>query len=127
MGMSDKIKVLICDDTPSLRSAFAAAIHEAGFEAIEAKDGKEGVALALAHHPHVILMDIMMPVLSGHAAVNQIRKDPWGRDAKIIYLTNMDDPENIVRAVEQKTEKYIIKSNTSLEDVIKLVRMTAHT
>jgi CheY-like chemotaxis protein len=68
-------------------------------------------------------MDIMMPVMGGHEAMHIIRKDAWGKNAKVVYLTNMSDAENIVHAVEQGSDEYIIKANLTPREVVNHVRM----
>jgi DNA-binding response OmpR family regulator len=119
----NKATVLIVEDDESIRELYADAFSIAGINVLKAENGSEGVELALKHHPDAILMDIMMPVMNGHAAVNAIRKDSWGKTAKVIYLTNMSDAENIVHAVEQGSDEYIIKANASIKEVLSQVRM----
>lgn len=122
----EKLKILIVEDDKNIRDLYTTALEAVGFDVMTAEDGTPGVELALKHHPAAILMDIIMPEMSGHQAVAKIRKDPWGKDAKIIYLTNMSDAENIVVAVGQGTEKYIIKANAEPKEVVNLVRTVAH-
>jgi len=119
--------VLIVEDDESIRELYAAAFGVAKMEVLTAVNGAEGVKLALKHHPDVILMDIMMPVMNGHDAVNKIRNDPWGRNVTVVYLTNMSDAENVVHAVKQGSSEYIIKANTSPREVVNHVRMAMHT
>jgi DNA-binding response OmpR family regulator len=118
--------ILIVEDDESIRELYATAFTAAGINVLQAGDGQTGAAMALAHHPSAILMDIMMPGLPGHEAVRKIRLDPWGRYAKVIYLTNMSDAENVFLAVEQGSEEYIIKSNTPVKEVVNQVRMAMH-
>ena len=106
-----KPTVLIVEDDANIRAMYSDAFTLAGVNVMTAENGREGVALALAHHPDAILMDIMMPEMNGHEAVNSIRRDPWGKKAHVVYLTNMSDAENIVHAVEQGSDEYIIKAN----------------
>ncbi len=115
--------VLIVEDDTDIRELYALAFKTAGLIVLQAKDGTEGVALALQKHPDAILMDIMMPGMGGHAAVNEIRKDPWGKTAKVVYLTNLTDAENVVHAVERGSEEYIIKANVTPKEVVNQVRM----
>ena len=65
----------------------------------------------------------MMSVIGGHEAVNKIRKDAWGKTAKVVYLTNMTDAENVVHAVNQGSDDYIIKANLTSKEVVNHVRM----
>ncbi len=115
--------VLIVEDDENIRNLYSDAFTNAGINTLQAKNGQEGVDLALKHHPDAILMDIMMPVMPGHEAVKKIRLDSWGRNAKVIFLTNMSDAENVFLAVEQGSEEYIIKANTPVKEVLNQVRM----
>jgi len=117
-----KISVLIVEDDADIRELYSDAVESVGLHVLKAADGSEGVKLALEHHPDVILMDIMMPVMNGHKAVNEIRKDSWGKTAKVVYLTNLSDAENVITAVSQGSEEYIIKANTSIKEIINKVR-----
>ena len=74
--------------------------------------------MALKHHPDAILMDIEMPIMDGHQAVSNIRRDPWGKHATIVFLTNLSDAGNIVQAVEHESEEYLVKANMTPTDVV---------
>ncbi len=115
--------VLIVDDDENIRELYGDAFASAKINVLKATNGAEGVELALKHHPDAILMDVMMPVMNGHVAVSKIRKDSWGKDVSVIYLTNMDDPENVVHAVELGSSEYIIKANLTPKEVVNHVRM----
>lgn len=121
------LTILIADDDEMIREMYTAAFSAAGINVLQAVNGNQCVELTLAHHPDAILVDIMMPEMGGHEAVTKIRLDPWGKSAKIVYLTNMSDAENVVHAVEHGTEKYIVKANTSVKEVVNQVRMAMHT
>jgi DNA-binding response OmpR family regulator len=115
-------KILIVDDDSDLRSALQTALTNAGFTTFIAENGSEGLALALLHKPDLILLDISMPHMNGHQTLSELRKDSWGKDVQVFFLTNLDDPKNIVQGFEQKSDDYIIKSNTSLEAIVKKVK-----
>ncbi len=116
-------KILIVEDDDSIRELYATAFTQAGISVLQAKDGHEGISMALLHHPQAILMDIVMPGMTGQEAVEKIRLDPWGRKAKVIFLTNMSDAENVFLAVLQGSEEYIVKANTPVKEVVNQVRM----
>lgn len=121
------IKVLTVEDDTDLREAITMALENAGFEVFSAKNGAEGVQQALTHHPDVILMDVMMPIMNGHEAVDKIRNDAWGKNAKVIFLTSLSDAENVVHAVSQGSGDYLVKPHTSLEDIVNKVKLVRHT
>ena len=118
-----KACVLIVEDDANIRELYADAFTNAGLRVLTAANGVEGVEQALAHHPDAILMDIMMPVMDGHTAMNKIRKDAWGKNATVVFLTNMSDAENVVHAVEEGSSEYIIKANMTPKEVVNQVRM----
>ncbi len=115
------------EDDAAIRTMYKDALTASDMEVLEAKNGKEGVELALAHHPRVILVDILMPEMNGHEAVGAIRRDPWGKNARIIYLTNLSDPADVVHAIEQGPEEYIVKANTDIKEVVNIVRTAMYT
>jgi len=118
----EKRLVLLADDDQAIRELYHLALTNAGLEVVTAADGNEAVALALEHHPVVILMDIMMPHMDGESAVDKIRADAWGKHAHIIYLTNLSDPQHVAKAFTQKPEEYIIKAQTDVKEVVNMVR-----
>jgi|JI10StandDraft_1071094.scaffolds.fasta_scaffold27629_7 DNA-binding response OmpR family regulator len=120
--MSTIQTILIVDDEKDLRDALGTALRQAGFTVLEALDGPQGLQLAELEKPDLILLDIMMPNMSGHQVLREIRMKPWGMRMKVILLTNSDDPANISQGAELKSNDYIIKSQTSLEDIIKKVK-----
>ncbi len=115
-------KILIVEDeAPLLQLLIEKFTHE-GYAAQGATNGEEGLACALAEHPDLILCDIKMPKMDGLAMSKALRQDSWGRDATIIFLTNLDDRSKVSDAVDARVFDYIVKSNWKIEDVVKKVK-----
>lgn len=123
----DQVDVLIVEDDPGIRALYFDAISGAGMSVHVARNGEEGVRHSIEHKPRVILMDILLPDMSGHETVAEIRKDKWGKYAKIIFLTNLTDAEDVVKAVEQGSEDYVIKAHTEISELINKVRLALNT
>jgi DNA-binding response OmpR family regulator len=119
--MNDR-KVLIVEDDANLRDLYSRVLNSANIDTVLASKGMEGLGLALEHKPDVILMDVMLPDISGHDVVKKIRLDPWGKNATIIFLTNRSDAESIFIAVKQGGDEYIIKSHVSNKELLNKVR-----
>ncbi len=117
-------KVLIVDDEADLRDALHTAFTTAGYTPLLATNGEEALATALAEKPDIILLDISMPKMNGHETLAKLRRDPWGKDVPVVFLTNFDDATNITQSVAAHSDDYIIKSSTSLEEIVK--RTTQH-
>ena len=114
--------ILVVDDETDLREAIAEALSDAEFSVIQAANGAEAVKTAIAEKPDLILMDVMMPIMDGHQALRQIRADAWGKTAKIIMLTALDDAMNVAKGVEGGSNDYIIKATATLDEIIVKVK-----
>ena len=114
--------ILIVDDEPMLLNALVDKFTREGFTTMTAKDGREGLASALKNHPDLILLDIIMPVMDGMAVLEELRKDPWGKDAKVILLTNLSETEKKIAEPLLKAVVYLVKSDWKIDDVVKEVR-----
>jgi DNA-binding response OmpR family regulator len=125
--MDNKKKVLIVDDDDNLRNVLLDKLSAAGFEASGAIDGADGLKMALDNHPDVILLDVMMPKMDGWQTLNMLRADEWGKTARVIMLTSLDNTDNIAKAVEKRTYEYIIKTDINLDQVVKRVQEAVKT
>ena len=119
---NDKKTVLLVEDDQSIRELYAVAFIKAGLNIMMAENGKQGVDFALKRHPDLILLDIDMPILNGHQAAEKIRQDDWGKTARILFLTNHSDAQNVAHAIMQKPEDYIIKANVPVKEIVNQVR-----
>ncbi len=115
-------KILVVDDEKDLRDALRTMLESAGYSVVEAADGEEGLKLAEQEKPDLILLDIMMPKMDGHQVLNLLRQKPWGLHIHVLILTNADDPHNIAQGVGLHSDDYIIKSQTSLKDILTRVK-----
>ena len=115
-------KILIVEDEVSMLNALHDKFVQEGFAVLGAANGKKGLALALSSHPDIILLDILMPVMDGIAMLKKLRKDAWGKDAKVIVLSNVSDNDKVVAAVEQGTHEYFVKNAWKLDSVVKIVK-----
>lgn len=122
--MHNKKIILIVEDEKSLRGALVDILHLKGFTTIEAKNGREGVELALSNHPDLILLDIIMPEMDGMTTLKKLREDSWGKNVPVIILTNLGavkDQLLIDDKVAERPTYYLIKSDWKLHDIIKKI------
>ncbi|HEY9585487.1 MAG TPA: response regulator [Candidatus Paceibacterota bacterium] len=116
-------KVLIVEDEAPLRTAMADILVFEGFTVYQAKNGLEGLEIALEQHPDIILLDLMMPVMDGLTMLGKLRQDQtWGKDVGVILLTNISDPEKIAQATDAGSYDFLVKSDWSIEDVVKKIK-----
>jgi DNA-binding response OmpR family regulator len=118
----NKNKILIVDDNTDLNSILSDKLKANGFDASSAFDGVDGLDKALKIHPDLILLDVMMPKMDGWAMLEKLRTDDWGKNAKVIMLTVIDDDNNISQGVDKGVYGYLIKTDLKLEDIISQVK-----
>ena len=119
-------RILIVEDEADIREAMADAITQAGYEVKTAENGELGLKVALEEHPNLILLDLVLPIMDEHQMLARLRDDPWGKDARVLVITSMDDINNVVSAHEGKIADYIIKAHTSLDELVKQVRVALY-
>jgi len=115
-----KYTILIVEDEESLRGAIVDVLRFKNFIPLEAKNGKEGVEIALSKHPDLILLDLVMPVMDGMTAFKKIREDAWGAKVPVIILTNLSatNEQLVDDMVTHKPMHYLIKSDWKIHDVM---------
>ena len=114
--------ILIVEDEVSLNQTLTEVLTGEGYTTLSARNGKEGLDMALEHHPDLIVLDIIMPVMDGMAMLKELRKDDWGKTVSILLLTNVGDVEHMSEALEQDALDYFVKSQMELDDVVARVK-----
>ncbi len=120
--IENKKKVLVVDDDENLRLVLGDKLKISGFEAHEAKNGEEGLKMALEKHPDIILLDVMMPIMNGLDMLKKLREDDWGKNAKVIMLTVLENAESVAQAMKGGSFTYLIKTDVDADTIIKKVR-----
>jgi DNA-binding response OmpR family regulator len=118
MNTINNPKILIVEDEVDIREALADMFTQYNFQVFTATNGKEGLDSALQEHPDVILLDINMPIMDGHETLRHLRADEWGKDAKVVVLSALDDIKNIAEAHDERITKYIVKAHTTLAAIV---------
>ena len=79
--------ILVADDDPDILSIVSMSLETQGYTVYKATNGREAVDLARQHHPDLVLMDMMMPVVSGYEAVGELKADASTKDITIVGLS----------------------------------------
>lgn len=111
-------KILIVEDEAPLRQAIFDKFSREGFQTFQAKNGEEGLDVALKEHPDLILLDIIMPKVDGLSMLKTLRQDKWGKNVPILILTNLNDAEYVAEAMENGVYDFLVKSDWKLDELI---------
>ncbi|HXZ50348.1 MAG TPA: response regulator [Usitatibacter sp.] len=122
--MSEPIRVVVIDDHTLFRRGLTALLgREPGFAVVgEAADGFEGIRVAAASRPDVVLLDLNMPGISGVEALQAIRKEAPG--AHVVMLTVSEDAEDLLAALRAGADGYLLK-NIDSEFLVESIRRAA--
>jgi two-component system OmpR family response regulator len=112
-------RILVVDDEPSLVDAVATALRYEGFEVIEARTGRDGLAAAQERRPDLIILDVMLPDLDGVAVAARLRSD--GSDVPVLFLTARDTIEDKTAGFAAGADDYLTKP-FSLAELVMRVR-----
>ncbi|MEV6132858.1 response regulator transcription factor [Streptomyces violaceusniger] len=117
------IRVALADDQILVRAGFRALLAaQPDIEVVgEAADGEQALALVREQHPHVVLMDIRMPVLDGLAATRRITGDPALGEVKVVMLTTFELDEYVFEAIRSGASGFLVK-DTEPEELLRAVR-----
>jgi diguanylate cyclase (GGDEF)-like protein/PAS domain S-box-containing protein len=108
-NMKTTATVLVADDDDSVRRFVRAALQEAGLKVCEASNGKEALEQFALHHPDIIVLDVIMPVMDGYMACSRLRGSVGGSRVPVLMMTGMDDAEAIAGAYEHGATDFITK------------------
>ncbi|MBI2035716.1 MAG: response regulator [Candidatus Liptonbacteria bacterium] len=118
-------KILIVEDETPLRAALVDTLLNEGFEVLEAKDGEEGLTAALSQKPDMILLDLLMPKMSGIKVMEKLRADPLGKKVPIVVLTNqIPDDKVMADVIKYEPAYYLVKATLNLNEVVAKIRAT---
>ncbi len=120
------ILVAVADDQPLIRTGLRAMFEHADDVRLvgEAPDGRAAVDLARRHRPHVLLMDVRMPVMDGIEATRRITSDPATAGVRVVVLTTFDVDEYVYGALRAGASGFLLK-DAPPEQVFAAVRVVA--
>lgn len=119
--MSSAKKIAVVEDEPSICEMYRMKLSANGYEVKTAHDGKEGLELAESFKPDLILLDLMMPVMTGGEMLAKLRETDWGADVRVIILTNISRDEAPKGLQFLHVDRYIVKAHHTPAQVLEIV------
>jgi len=117
-------KVAIIEDDQAISQMYRFKFEGEGYTVDTADNGKLGLALAENMKPDIILLDIMMPEMTGDEMLEKMRSTAWGKDIKVIILTNMGERELPPKIKELGVSGVILKADMTPKQVAEIVKKT---
>ncbi len=114
--------VLIVDDNPRLVEDYKSFLEEAGFTCYTAEDGEAGLAQARAHHPAVIILDLMLPKIDGISVLKDLKEDPELKDTPVIVLTALSEEVEKKASLESGAVEFLEKVDIDPQHLLHKVK-----
>lgn len=111
-------KVLLVEDDVNLREIYAARLQSEGYDTLTADDGENALAIAVKEKPDLIILDVMMPKISGFDVLDILRSTPETKNAKIMMMTALSQDGDKERGEKLGANRYLVKSQVTLEDMV---------
>lgn len=120
--MDSKKKILLVEDDEALANVYKSRLEIEGFETQWVSNGEDALAAAMNFKPDLVLLDAMMPKISGFDVLDILRNTPETTDIHVIMLTALSQPKDKERAESLGVDDYLVKSQVVIGDVIERVR-----
>lgn len=114
--------IAIVEDDQAIAQMYRIKFEADGYSVQTAENGKVGLQLIETMKPDIVLLDIMMPEMNGDAVLEKLRSEPWGKDLKVIILTNMGEQEAPAKLKELGVLAFIVKAEMTPRQVADLVK-----
>jgi two-component system phosphate regulon response regulator PhoB len=120
--MNDKKKILLVEDDEALANVYKSRLDIEGFDTHWVGNGEDALAAATSYKPDLILLDAMMPKISGFDVLDILRNTPETANIHVIMLTALSQAKDKERAESLGVDDYLVKSQVVIGDVIERVR-----
>lgn len=120
--MDIKKKILLVEDDEALSGVYKSRLEMEGFEVGEVNNGEQALSAALDFKPDMILLDAMMPKISGFDVLDILRNTPETANIRIIMLTALSQPKDKEKAQSLGVDDYLVKSQVVIGDVVDRVK-----
>lgn len=115
-------KIAIVEDDLAISQMYRIKFESEGYTVETAENGKLGLALLETMKPDIVLLDLMMPEMTGDKVLEQLRKTAWGKNMKVVVLTNMGEQEIPPEVKKLGVSDVVLKADMTPRQVAELVK-----
>lgn len=126
MPMADTKRILLVEDEPLLGNLLTQRLEKEGFEMVLAHDGEEALAKLRESRPDLVLLDIILPKISGFELLETLQADPQFEKAPVIIISNLGQESDVARGTALGAIQYFVKAKVSIEELVEHVKTFLH-
>lgn len=120
--MNTDKKILLVEDDDNLAGVYSVRLEAEGFKVARVANGEDALAKAIEYKPDLILLDIMMPKVSGFDVLDILRNTPETTKTKVIMLTALGQDSDKAKAMQMGADDYLVKSQVVVADVVDTIK-----
>lgn len=120
--METKKKILLVEDDEALAAVYRSRLELEGFETMEVNNGEKALSAAVQFHPDLIVLDAMMPKISGFDVLDILRNTPETANIRVVMLTALSQPKDKEKAESLGVDDYLVKSQVVIGDVVERIK-----
>ena len=120
--MQHRKKILLVEDDTALAAVYRSRLELEGFEIREVHNGEDALSVTVAFRPDLIVLDAMMPKISGFDVLDILRNTPETTNVRVIMLTALSQQKDRERAAALGVDEYLVKSQVVIGDVVARVK-----
>ncbi|HEV2413018.1 MAG TPA: response regulator [Candidatus Saccharimonadales bacterium] len=120
--MDSKKKILLVEDDEALAKVYLARLNVEGFEVEHVSNGEDALSAAIKFKPDLILLDAMMPKITGFDVLDILRNTPETMNIRIVMLTALGQAKDKERAEKLGVDDYLVKSQVVIGDVVDRIK-----
>ncbi len=115
-------KILLVEDDDALASVYQTRLQAEGFDVKRVPNGEDALASAMEYHPDLIILDVMMPKVTGFDVLDILRNTPETAKTKVLMLTALSQESDKDRAKSLGADDYLVKSQVVIADVVERIK-----
>ena len=122
MPLITRKKILLIEDEEEAGNTLAALLTQGGFAVMTVREGKVAIDVAKKEHPDLIILDIVLPGMSGIDVLVTLKNNPETKGIRVVVLSQLADQDSISRCIALGAIGYLVKSEYQLDDVVAKVK-----
>lgn len=110
--------ILVVEDDKAYANVYQLKLAKEGYEVRIASDGEEALTACQKRKPDLIILDLLLPIIDGFEVLETLRKNKKFKNLKVIVLSSLSQPEDMIKVKKMGALEYLVKSNITIQEIV---------